>query len=120
MAAANGLPLYYYHIPAATHYDISIFDLFTMAQTELPQLMGVKYVNSDPLDWFKTISTFNDTHVCMFAPEPKVQSFGLGLGRGAVLAEDFYAPTYLRMANHFLRFVFQGGGGGHGSTRTQP
>jgi N-acetylneuraminate lyase len=29
--------------------------------------------------------------------------FGLGLGRGVVLAEDFFAPTYIRMHREFLR-----------------
>ena len=34
----------------------------------------------------------------LFAPEPKLQGFALQTPwAGAVLAEDFYAPTYLRM-----------------------
>ena len=34
----------------------------------------------------------------LFAPEPKLQGFALqNPYNGAVLAEDFYAPTYLRM-----------------------
>jgi N-acetylneuraminate lyase len=58
--------------------------------------MGVKYVSSDTNDWFLSVNAFNDTYALLLAPEPKLQWFGLGLGRGVVLAEDFYAPTYLR------------------------
>lgn len=45
---------------------------------------------------FLTVNAFNNTHALLFAPEPKLQSFATGIGRGAILAEDFYAPTYLR------------------------
>lgn len=86
----------------------------------LQALLGIKYVDTDTLDWMNIVNSYNDTHVLMFAPEPKLQSFSigmsltplkhvfcdnlwlLGIGRGTVLAEDFYAPTYLRMHRAFV------------------
>jgi N-acetylneuraminate lyase len=60
--------------------------------------LGVKYVSPDTNDWFLSVNAFNSTYALLFAPEPKLQSFALGFGRGTVLAEDFYAPTYIRFA----------------------
>eukprot|EP00049_Salpingoeca_infusionum_P016495 m.338344 g.338344 ORF g.338344 m.338344 type:complete len:348 (-) comp16084_c0_seq10:328-1371(-) len=99
----NQLPLFYYHIPGSTHVNIQVADLLTAAATELPALLGIKYVSGDTLDWFNSVQAFNSSHVLMFAPEPKIQSFSLGVGRGTVLAEDFYAPTYSRMLLNYLR-----------------
>eukprot|EP01147_Barroeca_monosierra_P000342 gene342-7846_t len=100
--AAHPLPLYYYHIPGSTHYNIQALDLLDAASTALPELLGIKYVSSDTLDWFHIVQKYNSSHVLMFAPEPKLQSFALGLGRGAILAEDFFAPTFIRMQRHFV------------------
>ncbi len=60
--------------------------------------LGVKYVSSDTNDWFLSVNAFNSSYALLLAPEPKLQWFGLGFGRGAILAEDFYAPTYIRCA----------------------
>jgi N-acetylneuraminate lyase len=77
-AAAPNIPLFYYHLPGVTNAK-------SMA------------------DWFKIVNTYNTTKALLFAPEPKLASFSLGRGRGVVLAEDFYAPTYVRMLNHYFK-----------------
>eukprot|EP00056_Hartaetosiga_gracilis_P000771 m.40407 g.40407 ORF g.40407 m.40407 type:complete len:337 (-) comp10349_c0_seq1:219-1229(-) len=100
--AVSPLPLYYYHIPGSTHVNINAADLLAAASTSLPELLGIKFVSSDTHDWYNCVQSYNNTHVLMYAPEPKLQSFGLGLGRGAVLAEDFFAPTYIRMHREYL------------------
>lgn len=104
-AAAPALPMFYYHIPAMTLATIKVAQLFAAANatdaatgaTRLPALAGVKYVSPDLHDWFELVTTWNATKALLFAPEPKLASFSLGTGKGCVLAEDFYAPTYLRM-----------------------
>lgn len=96
-------PFFYYHIPSLTKTVLNVADLLAAAQTRMPQLMGVKFVSDDMNDWFSTVSTYNNSHALMFAPEPKLQSFAVGMGRGTVLAQDFFAPTYLRMHSHFLQ-----------------
>eukprot|EP00047_Mylnosiga_fluctuans_P014157 m.35797 g.35797 ORF g.35797 m.35797 type:complete len:133 (-) comp5357_c0_seq1:1421-1819(-) len=55
------------------------------------------------MDWFKCIQAYNLSHIMLFAPEPKLQAYGLGWGRGGVLAEDFYAATFLRMHAAYVR-----------------
>ena len=49
-------------------------------------LLGIKYVDTDTLDWMNIVNTYNDSHVLMFAPEPKLQSFGIGTTLVAGLA----------------------------------
>lgn len=106
-AAAPTLPLFYYHIPGMTGADIKVGELLRLAasnatDTAVPTLAGVKYVSDDLADWFDLVQTFNTTRALMFAPEPKLAHFGLGSGRGVILAEDFFAPTYLRMRAAYL------------------
>ena len=111
-AAAPQTPLFYYHIPSHTGATIKVAELFAAAAKPanestssllVPTLAGVKFVDSDFADWFDLVQNWNTTRALLFAPEPKLASFGLGLGRGTVLAEDFFAPTYLRMRLAHLR-----------------
>lgn len=74
-----------------------MFDLFTAAAAGgLDALAGVKYVSPDIMDFMTSTAAFPDK-AFMWAPEPKLQSFPFSLGAGTILAEDFFAPTYLRM-----------------------
>jgi len=90
--------------------DIKIADLLVAAKDAgLDQLLnggGIKYVSTDMED-FITASLYvkNTDGVStrlLFAPEPKLAGFSLASPwGGTVLAEDFYAPTYLRMRAAF-------------------
>ena len=105
-SAAPTLPFWFYHLPGVTHVEIDVADLLSTADAsgKLPQLLengGVKFVSSDLGDFLTSSnwvasSSYNTS--ILFAPEPKLQGFALQTPyQGAVLAEDFYAPTYLRM-----------------------
>ena len=107
-SGAPKLPLIYYHIPSHTGVTFKMMDLFDGAAAlgndgspRLPTLAGVKYVDTDFADWFALTRKYNDTKALLFAPEPKLTSFALGVGRGVVLAEDFFAPTYAKMKAAF-------------------
>jgi len=110
-AAAPSLPLFYYHIPSYTRASIKVAELFEVAAAPangtagtaalVPTLAGVKFVSSDQSDWFELVQHWNSSRALLYAPEPKLASFSLGTGRGTVLAEDFFAPTYLRMLAHY-------------------
>ena len=107
-AAAPDLPFFYYHIPGVTGSDINIVDLLRVtsdkgSKQSIPTMCGVKYVSSNLTDWFFSVRDFNESHALFFAPEPKMASFALARGRGVVLAEDFYAPTFIRMYRAWLR-----------------
>jgi N-acetylneuraminate lyase len=100
--AAPTLPFFYYHIvPNVFQKSITLF--LEQASVKFPNLIGIKWVELDNHDWFTAVSRFNDSYALLFAPEPKIASFGLGSGRGVVLAEDFFAQTYLKMQAHYLQ-----------------
>mmetsp|Transcript_16827 Transcript_16827/g.49560 ORF Transcript_16827/g.49560 Transcript_16827/m.49560 type:complete len:263 (+) Transcript_16827:311-1099(+) len=105
-AAAGELPFFYYHIPGMTRTPLGVAELFRVAaegEVRIATMAGVKYVDTNMTDWLDLVTNYNESHALLFAPEPKLQSFAFGLGRGTVLAEDFYAPTYLRMRHAYLQ-----------------
>lgn len=125
IAASGDLSFFYYHIPGTTHYNPNIYQLITesIIDGKMPQFRGIKYVDgSDAMDWFESCTTYsltendNDTIsvtnklAMLYAPEPKLQCFANCMGKGTVLAEDFYAPTFLCMKqaydNHNAKDAF--------------
>eukprot|EP00035_Acanthoeca_spectabilis_P016205 m.327886 g.327886 ORF g.327886 m.327886 type:complete len:403 (+) comp16496_c0_seq21:303-1511(+) len=102
--AAPHLPFFYYHIPSATKTEISVSELFRLAsggEYAIPTMAGVKYVDTNMTDWLELVTHYNSSHALLFATEPKLQYFGFGQGRGSVLAEDFFGPTFIRMKAAF-------------------
>ena len=112
ITASNNLPFFYYHIPGTTHYNPNIYQFITEAiiDGKMPQFRGIKYVDSsDAMDWFESCTTYSLTEsdnntdsvtnklALLYAPEPKLQCFANCMGKGTVLAEDFFAPTFLCM-----------------------
>lgn len=65
----------------------------------LKNLLGVKYVSDDAWDFLQCVNEYPNIKM-MWAHEPKLQGFPLGATH-AVLAEDFYAQTYIRMFNAY-------------------
>jgi len=104
LAAAPGLPFYYYHIPASTGQTLNVYT-FTQkvySSGKLPGFAGVKYVDPDFGTFFNCVNDpiLNRTYNYMWAPEPKLTSFPIP-GNGTILAESFYAGTFLRMWDRF-------------------
>jgi N-acetylneuraminate lyase len=107
-AAAPGLPFFYYHIPGATKWAISMHDFVAYAMPRLPCLKGIKYVDGNQGDFLNCVTdTSMKDIVFMWAPEPKLQSFAFP-GRGTILAESFYAGTFLRMWDQYNRGNVEG------------
>ena len=113
-SGAPELPFWYYHIPGTTGVEFGMAELLPAAAAsgKLDQLVkfgGVKFVSNDMADFLAVNdwvaaqqqqhnNTTTTTATILFAPEPKLQAFALQEPfAGAVLAEDFYAPTFLRM-----------------------
>jgi N-acetylneuraminate lyase len=97
--ASGGLPFFYYHIPASTGVDFAMVDLFPALLAAVPSFAGVKYVSADTDDFFRLTRTYGNSGLSlMWAPEPKLQGVGLG-AVATVLAESFFAPTWLRMCH---------------------
>lgn len=99
-AAAPSLPFFYYHIPGETRTNIAMADFLRVAPAQIPTLAGVKYVSQDPADFLNCTTTLGGRFAMLWAPEPKLTSLALD-SQGAVLAEDFYAQTYIKMSAAF-------------------
>lgn len=99
-AAASPLPFYYYHIPASTGVTFTMVDLFPAAISAIPTWSGVKFVSSDLGDYATLVQMYknNNALALLFAPEPKLAGIALG-AKGFILAESFFAPTFLRMCH---------------------
>lgn len=94
--ASGNLPFFFYHLPAVTYVTFSMASFIPAALAVLPTFAGVKFVSPDNGDYFTVQQQYGSTLSLMFAPEPKLQGVGLG-AKGVILAESFYAPTWLRM-----------------------
>jgi N-acetylneuraminate lyase len=105
-AAAGDTPFLYYHIPASTGVTFPMMSLFPAAIAAIPTWAGVKFVSADNGDWAGLVQAYggasSSNQALLFAPEPKLQGVGLG-ARSAVLAESFFAPTWLRMCDAVVR-----------------
>ena len=77
MATPN-LPFLYYHI-VPNIFQNSVTE-FCRRPTKISHLIGIKWVKMNYADWFSSVQQFNKTHALLFAPEPKLASFGWGLG----------------------------------------
>jgi len=99
--AAPDLPFFYYHIPGSTKWSINVHDFVAYAKPRLPCLKGIKYVDGNQGDFLNCVMDENMKDIIfMWAPEPKLQSFAFP-GLGTILAESYYAGTFLRMWNQF-------------------
>lgn len=101
-AGAPNLPFYYYHLPGSTGVTFSMYDFFTAAIPAIPNLAGVKYAESNHGDYLKCMQAYGTKYNFIWAPEPKLTGLVLG-ARGAVLAEPFFAATWLRMKAAFQK-----------------
>jgi N-acetylneuraminate lyase len=100
-AAAGPLAFYYYHIPANTGVAISMASFFPAALRAIPTFAGVKFVSTDLVDFAALVNAYGAASpplALLFAPEPKLAGVALG-ATGVVLAESFFAPTWLRMCH---------------------
>lgn len=96
-AAAPELPFYYYHLPGVTHCTFSMMSFVPFALEAIPSFAGIKFVSSDLDDYATLLNNYPQLNN-LFAPEPKLAGIALG-AKGVVLAESFYAPTWLRMCH---------------------
>jgi len=100
-AAGSGLSFYYYHIPANTGVAFTMTSFFPAALKAIPTFAGVKFVSTDLVDFAALVDAYGSASpqlALLFAPEPKLAGVALG-ATGVVLAESFFAPTWLRMCH---------------------
>jgi len=104
-AAAPGTPFFYYHIPASTGVAFTMASFFPVALSAIPTFAGVKFVSTDLADFSALVEAYGPAsskpYSLLFAPEPKLAGLALG-AQSSVLAESFFARSWLRMCHAFL------------------
>jgi N-acetylneuraminate lyase len=58
-AAADGLPFYFYDIPALTGVEFPMDDFIALAAKRIPNLAGIKYTNADLVGYLKALNASN-------------------------------------------------------------
>ncbi|SMO86157.1 dihydrodipicolinate synthase family protein [Fodinibius sediminis] len=85
---APDLPFYYYHIPALSGVDFTMYDFLAEASTRIPTLRGIKFTNSDLIDFSRCLE-YNDGEYDIMFGNDELMSCGLMLG-----ARGFVGSTY--------------------------
>jgi hypothetical protein len=67
----------------------------------LSMYVSLQYCNRTWWDWLNCVNTFDNQYRLLWAAEPKLRALGMSRTKGAILAESFYAPTWLRMVREF-------------------
>jgi N-acetylneuraminate lyase len=103
-AAAAQLPFYYYDIPLLTHVQLSMVEFLRLGRAKLPNLVGLKYTNSDLMQLQECLRLDDGAHEILFGfDEILLAAYALGV-RGAVGSTyNFAAPLYHRLVAAFDR-----------------
>lgn len=73
------IPFYYYHIPVRTGINFNMIDLLKETKDEIPNLVGIKYTNSNFRDMLQCIQ-FNDEQFDILHGSDETLLLGLTLG----------------------------------------
>lgn len=100
--AADGLPFFYYHIPALTGVHVPMADFLPVAAARIPTLAGVKFTWEDLNDFGLAMDARGDRLDILHGRDETLLA-GLALGaRGAVGSTyNFAAPLYRRLVEAF-------------------
>jgi len=100
--AADGLPFFYYHIPALTGVHVPMADFLPAAAARIPTLAGVKFTWEDLNDFGLAMDARGDRLDILHGRDETLLA-GLALGaRGAVGSTyNFAAPLYRRLVEAF-------------------
>jgi N-acetylneuraminate lyase len=103
-AGAPTLPFYYYTIPSMTNVSLSCADFLAVAESRIPNLVGIKFTFENLMDFTRATTHSNGKFNVLFGRD-EILLAGLGLGaKGAVGSTyNFAAPLYLRIIEAFKR-----------------
>jgi len=102
--AAPGLPVYYYHIPALSGVHIRVIDLLRAAETECPQLAGVKFTFNDLDDLAACIAFADGRYNMLFgSDEVLLSALEVGAKGGVGSTYNYAARIYVRVIDAFDR-----------------
>lgn len=101
-AAAPGLPYFYYHMPSMSGISFPMIDFLRAAESEVPNLAGIKYTFEDLADYSLCRRFRDGKYDILFGrDEMLLAAFVLG-GRGAVGSTyNVMAPLYVQLIEAF-------------------
>lgn len=96
--AASSLPFFFYDIPVLTGVSLSTIEFLRVGCERLPNLAGVKYTNSDLIQFQECVRFADGQYEIWFGcDEALLAGYALG-ARGAVGSTyNFASPLYLQM-----------------------
>jgi N-acetylneuraminate lyase len=99
IAAAGGVPFYYYDLPMLTHVRLPMAEFLARAATDIPTLAGLKYSNPDLVQLQECVRIAGGEFDVLFGcDEFLLAAIALGV-KGAVGSTYNFAPTlYRRMS----------------------
>lgn len=99
---ANGLPVYYYHIPGITGVNFQMAEFLPLAFSEIPNFAGIKYSQLNIVD-FHSCLTYADGRFDLLWGTDEALLSALAIGaKGAVGSTyNYAAPLYHNLMNAF-------------------
>lgn len=101
-AKANGLPYYYYHMPAMSGVNFPMIDFLKLADSAIPNLAGLKYTHSDLMDFASCLEYKEGKYDILYGRDETLLC-ALSLGcKGAVGSTyNIMAPLYNKIISAF-------------------
>jgi len=99
---APGLPFYYYHMPAMTGVELSMYDFLKLASPRIPNLAGIKFTHENLMEYSRCLN-FDDGRFNILFGRDEVLLAALAMGAiGAVGSTYNYMPAlYHRVIQAF-------------------
>ncbi|MFT3901962.1 MAG: dihydrodipicolinate synthase family protein [Niabella sp.] len=101
-SAAPNTTFYYYHIPALTGCDISMYDLLKAVNGSIPNFAGIKYTHEDFMDFLSCMYVDNGRYDMLWGrDENMLPALALGSFGAVGSTYNYAAPLYHQLINAF-------------------
>ncbi len=100
--SADGLPFYYYHIPALSGTSVMMRDFVPLAIKAIPNFKGVKFTNENLMDFMSCVDEFGECAEMIYGRDEMLLA-GIATGADAAIGSTFnyMAPVYAQIMQSF-------------------
>ncbi|MEZ4829802.1 MAG: dihydrodipicolinate synthase family protein [Bacteroidia bacterium] len=101
-ATVPDMPVFYYHIPVLTGVSFSMFAFLQLAETRIPNLIGIKYSHSNLMD-FQQCTRFRDGKYIMLWGRDEELLAALSMGADGAVGStyNYHMPVYQKVLQAF-------------------
>jgi N-acetylneuraminate lyase len=101
-AAAPGLPLYFYDIPALTGVNVPLTEFLRKGKARIPNLAGIKFTSTDLVALQDCLNADDGSFNILFgSDEMLLAALALGVPGAVGSTYNYAAPLYARMIEAF-------------------